>query len=151
MRWLSPCLLGFCWLCVGTSFGSLCNEIGNIVHGFIESGDSAGLWMSTGPLHLLYIKDMIQPHGNPPVNYPASENDVSRGRKLALNIYKSPITDLNEPFQRDSGGSTKGEKWPCKGRERGEEGNNSVEAGRGEEKKSKGGKLSIYGDMGEMG
>lgn len=91
--------------------------------------------MSTGPLHLLHIKDMIQPHGNPPVNYPASENDVSHSRKLALNIYKSPITDLNEPFQRDSGGSTKREKWPCKGRERGEDGNNSVEAGRGKEKK----------------
>lgn len=28
----------------------------------------------------------------------------------ALNIYKSPITDLNEPFESDLGGSTMGEK-----------------------------------------
>ena len=28
----------------------------------------------------------------------------------ALNIYKSPITDLNEPFESDLGGNTMGEE-----------------------------------------
>lgn len=46
----------------------------------------------------LQIKDVIQPHANPPVNYPASENDVTHSRKRALNIYKSLITGVNESF-----------------------------------------------------
>lgn len=32
-----------------------------------------------------------------------------------LNIYKSPITDMNEPFESDLGGNTIGEEWPCRG------------------------------------
>lgn len=31
-----------------------------------------------------------------------------------LNIYKSPITDMNEPFESDLGGNTIGEEWPCR-------------------------------------
>lgn len=44
----------------------------------------------------------------------------------ALNIYKSPITDLNEPFESDLGGNTMGEEWPCKGAGSGEKGNDYV-------------------------
>lgn len=62
--------------------------------------------MSTGWLHPPHppapIKDVIQTHANPPVNYPASENDVTHSRKRALNIYKSLITGVNESFQRRS-------------------------------------------------
>lgn len=46
----------------------------------------------------LHIKDVIKPQANPPVNYPASENDVTHSRKRALNIYKSLITGVNESF-----------------------------------------------------
>lgn len=57
------------------------------------------------PAASLHIKDVIQTHANPPVNYPASENDVTHSRKCTLNIYKSLITAMNESFQRHSGGA----------------------------------------------
>lgn len=46
----------------------------------------------------LHIKDVIKPQANPPVNYPASENDVTHSGKRGLNIYKSLITGVNESF-----------------------------------------------------
>lgn len=47
-------------------------------------------------------------------------------RMPALNIYKSPITDLNEPFESDLGGNTMGKEWPCKGGGPGKKGSNYV-------------------------
>lgn len=52
-----------------------------------------------------HIKGVIKPHANPPVNYPASENDVTHSRKRALNIYKSLRTGVNESFKRHLGGT----------------------------------------------
>lgn len=72
----------------------------------------------------LQIKDVIQPHANPPVNYPASENDVTHSRKRALNIYKSLITGVNESFEQDSGGAQwEGSDLANRGK-RGKAGNN---------------------------
>lgn len=82
-----------------------------------------------GPAASLHIKDVIQTHANPPVNYPASENDVTHSPKRALNIYKSLITGVNEPFQRRSRGAQwEGSDLANRGK-RGKEGNNYREGG----------------------
>lgn len=82
-----------------------------------------------GPAASLPIKDVIQTHANPPVNCPASENDVTHSRKRTLNIYKSLITGVNESFQRRSRGAQwEGSDLANRGK-REKEGNNYKEGG----------------------
>lgn len=60
----------------------------------------------------LCIKDTeLRAHCNSPVNYIWGGETRCGARQMpALNIYKSPITDLNEPFESDLGGNTMGEE-----------------------------------------
>lgn len=82
-------------------------------------------WAGCIPPHQGHYPDAA----NPPVNYPASENDVTHSRKRTLNIYKSLITGVNESFQpRSRGAQWEGSDLANRGK-REKEGNNYEEGG----------------------